>query len=159
MRTTIPRSIALLATGLLAGAFFYTYLNIVPTFYEVPEQVHFTFRTQLMTHNGIVMPALMALAIIGAVWYAIVSRSHAGARNFALLAAGLALTALLVTRFGNVPINQLMRTWSPANPPANWKELLHTWDIYHLIRTLAGIGSFIAFIIAVQLTAGNAGKA
>ncbi len=69
----------------------------------------------------------------------------------ALLAAGLALTALLVTRFGNVPINQIMRTWSPAAPPANWKELLHTWDNYHLVRTVAGTGSFIVFIVAAQL--------
>lgn len=153
MSTTIPKLLGLTASGLLAGAFFYTNLSVVPTFYEVPEPVHFTFRIQLMTHNGILMPALMALAILTALWYAILTRSQGRVRNLALLSAGLALTALLVTRFGNVPINQLMRTWPPANLPANWKEILHTWDVYHLLRTAAGLGSFVAFLIAAHLPA------
>ena len=57
MNITIPKLIALTVTGLLAGAFFYAFVNVVPTFYEVPENVHFIIRTQLMSHNGILMPA------------------------------------------------------------------------------------------------------
>ena len=41
MNITIPKLIALTVTGLLAGAFFYAFVNVVPTFYEVPEN----FRT------------------------------------------------------------------------------------------------------------------
>jgi uncharacterized membrane protein len=151
MRAAIPSLVGLSATGLLAGSFFYAYLNVVPAFYEVPEEVHFTFRTQLMSHNGIVMPALMGLTIVSGVWYALASKHNSKARNLALLSALLALTALLVTRFGNVPINQLMRTWEPTNPPIDWKAILHTWDVYHLIRTLAAMGSFIVFIIATRM--------
>ena len=93
----------------------------------------------------------MALAIITTAWYGFQCKGLVRVRNFALLSTCLALTALLVTRFGNVPINQLIRTWSPANPPGDWKTILHRWDFFHLIRTIAAIGSFIAFIIATHL--------
>jgi hypothetical protein len=33
---------AITSTGLLAGAFAYAFFTVVPTFYEVPLEVHFT---------------------------------------------------------------------------------------------------------------------
>ncbi len=140
---TLTRFIALIATGLLAGSFFYGYVNLVPAFYEVPVNIHLIFRVQLMNHNGITVQTLMGFSIIAPLVYAYLFRN-----KFALLAAGLALTSLLVTRFGNVPINQLMRTWPPDAPPANWQDLLHTWDNFNLIRTVAGVGCFISMLIA-----------
>ncbi|WP_315822650.1 hypothetical protein [Paraflavitalea speifideaquila] len=48
-----------------------------------------------------------------------------------------------------------MRTWEPTNPPIDWKVILHTWGVYHLIRTLAAVGSFIVFIVATHSAAGK----
>lgn len=152
MNIKIARFIGLLATGLLAGAFFYALLNVIPTFYEVPVNVHLIFRTQLMTHNGITMQALMAFSIIIPFWYARLCRHSKTIRNFAYLSAGLALSTLLVTRLGNVPINQVIKTWvnMPA-PPEDWKAVLHQWDIYHAIRTACALLCFILFITATKL--------
>ena len=149
MSIKITRFIGLLATGLLAGAFFYALLNVVPTFYEVPVNVHIVFRTQLMTHNGVTMQGLMALAIITPFWYARLHKHFKTSRNLAYLSAGFALSALLVTRLGNVPINQVIKTWvnMPA-PPHNWQAVLHKWDVYHAIRTVCALLCFISFITA-----------
>jgi uncharacterized membrane protein len=147
MKTT-AKFIALIATGLLAGCFFYGSLNLVPTFYEVPVNIHLLFRTQLMNHNGITVQTLMGLSIIVPLLYAWLNRRTPVARNFAILAACLALTALLVTRFGNVPINQMMRTWEPSAPPENWRAILSRWDVFNLIRTAAGVGCFLSMITA-----------
>jgi uncharacterized membrane protein len=151
MNTKIARFIGLLATGLLAGAFFYTFLNVIPTFYEVPVNVHLIFRTQLMTHNGITMQALMALSIIITFWYARLSKHIKLVRNLAYSSSCLALIALLVTRFGNVPINQVIKTWvnMPA-PPEHWESVLHQWDVYHIIRTISGCLCFLLFIGATK---------
>jgi uncharacterized membrane protein len=145
---TFVRFIALIATGLLAGCFFYGAVNLVPTFYEVPVNVHLIFRVQLMNHNGVTVQTLMGLSIVTPLIYAWLFRKD---RNFAILAALLALTALLVTRFGNVPINQIMRTWTPEMPPENWRAILQRWDFFNLIRTAAGMGCFISMLIATHI--------
>lgn len=150
MRLPIVPFIALTATGLLAGAFVFTCLSIVPAFYEVPVNVHLIYRVQLMNHNGLVMQSLMGIAIITCLYYAYVNRRITQVRNPALLAFCFVLTSLLVTRFGNVPINQVIRTWPPAAPPANWQALLHRWDIFHGIRTGASYLGFMLFMTAVH---------
>jgi len=105
-----------------------------------------------MHHNGITMQVLMAASIIAPIWYALAQKKVKLVMNTSLLAAALALTSLLVTRFGNVPINQLIKTWSPGHLPSNWQLLLQQWDRYNLIRVLTGIGSFLAFITATHLS-------
>lgn len=147
MKVFIPQFIALAATGLLAGAFVYGLLNVVPTFYEVPLRVHLSYRTQLMNHNSMTMQSLMVASIITPLWYAYVGRSSA-APVFAIVSGLLALTCLLVTRFGNVPINQQIKTWSPDTLPDNWAIILRTWDHFNLVRSLAALGCFISCILA-----------
>jgi len=153
MRTTIPGILATLATGLLAGAFLYGTLNLVPTFYEVPMNVHLRFRIQLMDHNSISMQLLMAISILTPLWYARVNRDVKKVVVLSLLAAAMALTALLVTRFGNVPINFLIRKWSDTGLPSDYQYHLKLWDNYNIVRSTAAIASFILIIAATQCTA------
>lgn len=150
MRLLIVPFMVLTATGLLAGAFVFTCLNIVPTFYEVPVNVHLVYRVQLMNHNGLVMQSLMGISIITCLYYAYANRRIPQVRNLAFLAFCFVLTSLLVTRFGNVPINQVIRTWLPDAPPDNWKALLHRWDIFHGIRTGASCLGFMLFMAAMH---------
>ena len=138
MKTEIPKFFGLTATGLLAGAFLYGLLNVVPTFYEVPINVHLAYRIQLMHHNGITMQLLMAASLIFPVWYAVTHRHLRMTMRISILSAGLALTSLLVTRFGNVPINQMIKTWSATQLPSDWTLLLHRWDQFNVVRVLAG---------------------
>lgn len=152
MKAAIPKFLATLATGLLAGAFLYGLLNLVPTFYEVPIEVHLRFRTQLMNHNSFSMQLLMAISIVIPLWYAAVNKDQKKVMILALLASAMALTALLVTRFGNVPINYLIRGWSEGQPPNSYYYHLKRWDMFNLIRSIAAIASFISFISATQLT-------
>jgi uncharacterized membrane protein len=104
-----------------------------------------------MTHNGITMQALMALSIIAPFWYARLSKHVKSVRNLAYCSSCLALSALLVTRFGNVPINQVIKTWiNMPTPPAHWKSILHQWDVYHIIRTISAFLCFVFFIAATK---------
>ncbi|MBS1689802.1 MAG: DUF1772 domain-containing protein, partial [Bacteroidetes bacterium] len=146
MQTTICKFVALLATGLLSGAFMYGFLNVVPTFYEVPLNVHLIYRVQLMRHNGITMQTLMGLSFITPIWYAVLCKGSRAAKSFAILAACMALATFLITRFGNVPINQVIKTWLPSNHPANWEAVLQRWDTFNFIRTLTAVACFISFI-------------
>ncbi len=142
---------ALLSSGLLAGAFAYGFFAVVPTFYEVPLEVHLTYRDALMRHNGIYMQIVMAGSILTPLWWAFTIDRSMSSRWLAISASVLAAISFLVTRFGNVPINRLIKTWSAMAPPADYERLLHRWLIFNHIRTLAALCGFACIVIAAAL--------
>ncbi|XVQ88938.1 hypothetical protein ACQP2K_16435 [Microbispora siamensis] len=67
---------ALLATGLLAGAFGYGAASVIPTFGAVPLDVRLTFHTTMMKVNEPIMQTAMALAILTTFGLAIAGRGR-----------------------------------------------------------------------------------
>ena len=142
---------AVFSSGLLAGAFTYGFFSVVPTFSEVPLQVHLTYRDALMKHNGIYMQIAMAASILAPSWWAFTMHRSVSSRRLALAGSALAIISFLVTRFGNVPINRLIRTWSAASPPADYQHLLQRWLLFNHIRTASALGAFLCVIAATTL--------
>jgi len=136
------------STGLLAGAFAYTFFAVLPTFYEVPLAVHLAYRNALMRHNGIYVQGLMALSIVTPLWWSFTIRGSENLRVLAILASLSSLTSFLVTRFGNVPINRLMRSWPAASPPHGYQDLLQRWAVYHNIRFATAAAAFVLVVLA-----------
>jgi uncharacterized membrane protein len=141
---------ALLTTGLLAGVYYYGYFTVIPAFYEVPVKVHLEYRVALMNHNAFYVQALTAAAILTPIWLAIVARQTHRVRNWAIFASIAALLSILTTRFGNVPINRMIRVWQASQPPANWHDILDQWIMFNNIRTVFALASFIFILIASQ---------
>ncbi len=153
MYKLILKVIALVSSGLIAGAFFYAYWNMLPTFKEVPTAVHLIFRTTLMKHNGTSMPILMSMAIIATgLLYFIVYKEEPIPRILIILSVLLLFTTLLITLFGNVPINSIIKTWQPDSPPADWTAFLNRWDYYHRLRTITALLGFSCLVIALLIS-------
>ncbi|MER6993960.1 DUF1772 domain-containing protein [Saccharopolyspora hirsuta] len=74
------------------------------------------------------------------------------ARASATGATLLAVTYFLVTRFGNVPINQEMKGWATGAIPPDYQARLATWGVFHDIRVATALTAFALVITAVQLT-------
>ncbi len=140
--------LALLSTGLLTRAFAYGFFTVVPTFYEVPLEVHLIYRTALMRHNGIYMQIAMAASILAPLWWAFAMSGPMSSRWLAISASLLAAISFVVTRFGNVPINQMIKTWSAAAPPPDFERLLGRWLVFNDIRTAAAAVGFACIVIA-----------
>jgi uncharacterized membrane protein len=140
--------LALLSTGLLAGAFAYGFFTVVPAFYEVPLEVHLTYRDALMRHNGIYMQIAMAVSILAPLWWAFAMDGPRNPRGLAVSASLLAVISFVVTRFGNVPINRMIKTWSAAAPPDDYERLLSRWLILNDLRTATAIIGFACVIFA-----------
>ncbi len=149
---------ALIFTGLLAGSFYYGTLILVPAFYDVPSTVHLVYRVHLMDHNAIYMQLINALALLAPFCCAITAKHSKRIRDLSLLAGILAVTTLVVTRFGNVPVNRQIRTWDPAFPAADWLATLHRWDIFNAIRTTTGVASFVVMCVVVVFATGKRSK-
>jgi uncharacterized membrane protein len=147
-----PRAIAAaaqLASGLLAGALFYGWANVAPTFAAVPLDVHLTFRTELMNLNAIVMQALMAASFLTSAGLAVAARGRA--RACAAAAAVLAMATFLVTRFGNVPFNAEIRAWATGALAADYQDRLAIWGVFNDIRVAAAVGAFALVVAAAGL--------
>ena len=144
----LSNAAALLATGILAGTFFYATFNVLPTFWEVPTNLHLSFRVALMRHNALNMQLLMMTTIVASLWFGWTIRQQKISRVFGAIAILLTIATLLITRFGNVPINMEVKTWLPTAPPTNWLSIMKTWDSYHTMRTATAIGSFFMILIA-----------
>ena len=139
----VANVLALLSSGLMAGAFAYGFFAVVPTFYEVPLEVHLNYRDALMRHNGIYMQISMAVSILAPIWWA--STMDDGSKNsrwLAISASLLAVISFVVTRFGNVPINRMIRTWSAVAPPADYERWLNRWMIFNDFRVTTAVMGF-----------------
>lgn len=67
----------------------------------------------------------------------------------AVLVALLALIAdITISLRGNVPINSLIRTWTPENHPANWKLYRERWLSIYRYRQIIGIIGFASLLAA-----------
>ncbi len=147
----VAKLLSLMSTGFLAGVFTYAFFAIIPAWNEVSREVHFTYRVALMRHNAIVMQSIMLVGILSPLWLAWLIRTMPAARVCAVAAGIMNLTAVLVTRFGNVPINQLIRKWLTEPPPANYLESLHRWTVFNNIRSAAAVIGFLLILIADAL--------
>ena len=141
---------ALLTTGLLAGVYYYGYFTVIPAFYEVPVKVHLEYRVALMNHNAFYVQALTAAAILTPIWLAIAAKQNRKVKNWSVLAAIAALLSILTTRFGNVPINRLIRVWEAGQPPADWHNILDQWIMFNNVRTVFALASFVFVLVASQ---------
>lgn len=151
MPTRLVTGLALLSTGLLAGAFGYGAVNVATTFNVVPLDVRLTFHSALMHMNGPVMQTTMALAALSSLALALLTRG--GPRYLAGAAGALAVISFLVTRFGNVPINGQIKVWAVTAPPAEYAAILGQWETYNIVRTLTALVAFVLIVaLAIRTT-------
>ncbi|WP_051194043.1 DUF1772 domain-containing protein [Nocardia jiangxiensis] len=141
------RAAALLFPGLPAGAFGYGAVNVLYAFREVPLDVRFTFHTALMRVNGPVMQSLMGLAVLSTLLLAV--RSAHRQRWISASASALVIASFVVTRWGNVPINQQIKRWRVDALPADYTEILRHWELFHFTRTGCALVAFALVITAV----------
>ncbi|MFI5774550.1 anthrone oxygenase family protein [Streptomyces sp. NPDC051658] len=145
MRIRLLRGLALLATGLLAGAFGYGAANLVPTFNAVPLDTRLSFHAELMKMNGITMQAAMAVSTLSSLTLAALTRGRA--RLIAGTAGLLTFASFLITRLGNVPINGRIKEWALTSAPADHAEILRRWELFNNLRTLTALTAFALLII------------
>jgi uncharacterized membrane protein len=56
----------------------------------------------------------------------------------------------LITRFGNQPINAIVRGWNSAAPPDHWTELRDAWWRWNCLRLCSALAG-LALLISATL--------
>ncbi|MEU3057000.1 DUF1772 domain-containing protein [Streptomyces griseus] len=134
--------------GLLVGVEFSVAFVINRILNALPDD-----STQLgRSHGGRMLGAVMPFWYIGsmvlsAIW-AIAGWGEEGV-GLVVTAGGLLLLSVIMSILLLVPINNLGKTWTPENRPADWKEQMNRWDRYHYIRVAVLIAAFTLLVAAL----------
>ncbi|MFE7333585.1 MULTISPECIES: DUF1772 domain-containing protein [Streptomyces] len=134
--------------GLLVGVEFSVAFVINRILNALPDD-----STQLgRSHGGRMLGAVMPFWYIGsmvlsAIW-AIAGWGEEGV-GLVVTAGGLLLVSVVMSILLLVPINNLGKTWTPENRPADWKEQMNRWDRYHYIRVAVLIAAFTLLVAAL----------
>ncbi|MFF7012337.1 anthrone oxygenase family protein [Streptomyces fimicarius] len=134
--------------GLLVGVEFSVAFVINRILDALPDD-----STQLgRSHGGRMLGAVMPFWYIGsmvlsAIW-AIAGWEEEGI-GLVVTAGGLLLVSVVMSILLLVPINNLGKTWTPENRPADWKEQMNRWDRYHYIRVAVLIAAFTLLVAAL----------
>jgi uncharacterized membrane protein len=151
----IVRVIAIVCVGLVAGIYFGYRAGAYYALQELSPSSFVQFQQVLHVYFMKFMPPLLLTALVAAVVWLVMVRSQRTSPEFWLIAVsavGIALIAAM-TRAVNVPLNNLLMTWSIANPPGNLRELWAPWDRVNTIRTLLATGVLVLEAVAMSLRA------
>ncbi|MFF0334567.1 anthrone oxygenase family protein [Streptomyces fimicarius] len=134
--------------GLLVGVEFSVAFVINRILDALPDD-----STQLgRSHGGRMLGAVMPFWYIGsmvlsAIW--VIAGWGEEGIGLVVTAGGLLLVSVVMSILLLVPINNLGKTWTPENRPADWKEQMNRWDRYHYIRVAVLIAAFTLLVAAL----------
>lgn len=145
---------ALFFVALTSGGAFVVYLaynpaGMSPAFYV--ETV------QHAIHAMLPLAVVLNLGLFFTIVSAVIARRD-GPSFYWLIAAGTCIVAaVLVTVFGNWPINNQIITWTINSPPSNWTELSDEWWRFHIARVVTHVAG-LGFLILATLVRGDISK-
>lgn len=139
-------TVAVIATGLLAGAFLLgvTSLRRVVASFEPSTQIR--ARQAFIPEFRAVLRPMMLLAALATGIAAMAgepSRASLAWLGFAMSAAAPLLTIMF-----NVPVNRQILEWDPASPPPDWQQAVARWNRSDTIRLVACVAAFICSEVA-----------
>ncbi len=82
------------------------------------------------------MTALVVIATVITLISAFLQRKNKSVFVALLLAAVFFISCMVITRFGNIPIQTEMLKWATDSLPENWAMLRDKWWSFHIIRTV-----------------------
>jgi uncharacterized membrane protein len=147
MTAKLVRFALLLLLGLLVGTMFGIWVGYDPS--ALSASAYVEQQQNAIRSLNTLLPVIGAACIALTVWLAILAKGDARARYLLVAAVVCLLTAALVTRFGNQPINAVVMTWNPGSPPPEWTQLRDTWWRWHIVRASAGMVGFGLALLAV----------
>ena len=135
MRTSIIRFLNIIIAALLAGTSFgiwmgFNPLNLSPSTYIEQQQ---NMIQALNTFMIILVIGATVITIISA----ILQRDDKQAFIPLLIASLFFIACILISRFGNQPINNEIIKWTSGTLPGNLSELRDKWWTFHIFRTIA----------------------
>jgi uncharacterized membrane protein len=137
----------IILAGLLAGTSFGIWMGFNPVNFSALtyiEQQQNTIRSL-----NTLMISLVVTATVLTVISAFLRKKNKRVFITLLTAAVFFIACILISKFGNQPINDRVMTWKADSIPANWTTFRDEWWSFHIIRT---ISELIALFLIVWVS-------
>ena len=148
MTTSLIRFINIIVAALLAGTSFGIWIGFNPSGYS--PSTYLEQQNHMVQSLNTVMVTLVVVATIVSTISAYLQRKNKMVFILLLLAAASFASCLLISRFGNLPIQNQMLSWKADSLPDNWMMLRDKWWLFHIQRTVAEI---VALVLVAGATA------
>ncbi len=120
-----------------------------------PVELTPSFYAEKMQHAIAAFTVPLPIVLMGGIIFTILSTIilRKDRKSFYLLfsASICVIAALLITFFGNIPINNQIKTWNINSVPDDWKELEYKWWYIHTFRTIFQTAGLSLLILALLL--------
>jgi hypothetical protein len=140
---------SLLFVALTAGAAYVVWFDYNPAGMSA------AFYAEKMQHAIRVLTIpLPTVVVLGLVFTVIASfQARRDRATFSLLAAAsiCVLAVALITRFGNIPINNQIMTWNINSPPVNWITYAKEWWHLQTARMILQIAALSLVSVAALI--------
>ncbi|MBX3241323.1 MAG: DUF1772 domain-containing protein [Chitinophagaceae bacterium] len=134
MAHPILRFLNIVFSALLAGTSFGIWLGFNPTNFSASTYIE---QQQNLVHSlNTLMIILVVAAAVTTLISAYLQRKNKPALIALLLATAFFISCMVITRFGNVPLQAEMLKWTTDTLPENWTALRDKWWSLHIMRTV-----------------------
>ena len=137
--------VAVVCGGLLAGEELIVRWGVAPAMRALPDAAHLRVRIALVHRLRVVVPLLIAPAVLTAVAAVVLDR--AGPVAWAALA--VLGVFVLSSALGTVPINMRVADWDPDDPPSTWRATVARWEAIDVLRSSTAVVAFVLLAVAV----------
>jgi len=141
MITTSIRFLNILVAALLAGVSLGIWIGFNPV--HLSPSTYLEQQQNMLQALQVLMVSLVFMATLITILSAFLQKSNRPVFSALLVAAGFFVACILITRFGNKPIDDLVITWTVDSMPANWTEVRDSWWSFHRMRTITELIALI----------------
>lgn len=145
---SIIRFLSIIVAALLAGTSFGLWVGFNPNKFSTTAYVE--FQQNLVTSLNSLMISLVILGTLLTLIDSFLNRKQKTASILLFFAAASFVSCILISRFGNSPIQSQMLTWTSSTIPQDWTDLRDRWWFLHKIRTINELISLVLISWVIQ---------
>jgi archaellum biogenesis protein FlaJ (TadC family) len=135
------RFINIILAALLAGVSFGIWIGFNPM--DLSSSTYVEQQQNMLSSLRILLVSLVFIATIITIISALLQKKNNFIFISLLVAAVFLIACILITRFGNKPIDDMVLNWTSGSLPSNWAELRDKWWSFHIMRTVAELIAFL----------------
>ncbi|MGK5683452.1 anthrone oxygenase family protein [Actinoplanes sp. URMC 104] len=144
---TMLEVLTIVVVGVMVGVEFCVAFVLNPILDRLPGDSGQLGRADGGRMLGAVMPVwYISSLVLVAIWA--VAGWHDDGAGMVAGAGALLLVSVIMSVLLLVPINNLNKTWTPENRPADWKQQIKRWDRFHYVRVAVIVAAFVLLAAA-----------
>jgi hypothetical protein len=149
MIISVIRFLNIIVAALLAGISVGIWIGFNPL--DLSPSTYIEQQQNTIRSLNVLMISLVVFATVITIISAFLQKGNKEDLIVLLIASLFFISCILISRFGNQPINKIIMTWTTDSLPANLSELRDKWWSFHIMRTIAElIALFLVTWISIK---------